>query len=107
MWYCNVCSGGFIESLKHGFLRAKGPSCAREPWDTEIRCPKDGEKMSLFEYRDVELDVCSKCAGVWLDDEEVAKIFGPALSDRFSIVGATASAINVIDAALDELFIYY
>ena len=66
--------------------------------------------MNLFDYRNVELDVCPKCAGVWLDGEEVQALFGEELSNRLSseylISRVTRSAFSEVDDILDALFWY-
>jgi len=46
-------------------------------------CPKDGEHLYVVEYGDsgIEVDICQKCEGLWLDGGEFRKIID-YLKDR-------------------------
>lgn len=44
-----------------------------------LRCPACGEAMIAVEYRDVEVDTCAACGGVWLDGGELEALVGSAL----------------------------
>jgi len=37
-------------------------------------CPDDGSGMLALRYRGVEIDVCTRCGGVWLDRGELEQI---------------------------------
>jgi Pyruvate/2-oxoacid:ferredoxin oxidoreductase delta subunit len=39
-----------------------------------MRCPKCGMELQSIKFRDVEIDRCYGCGGVWLDDGELDKI---------------------------------
>lgn len=41
-----------------------------------MRCPACREEMIVIEYKDIELDVCSSCKGVWFDAEELELLLG-------------------------------
>jgi Zn-finger nucleic acid-binding protein len=42
--------------------------------DIHIDCPKcDGHLMET-EYENIQIDVCDKCSGVWLDAGELAQV---------------------------------
>lgn len=39
-----------------------------------MRCPRDGTILQLSNYRNVTIDCCPYCNGVWLDAKELAEI---------------------------------
>ena len=41
-----------------------------------MKCPKCGMDLMTLEYRGIEIDKCTACAGVWLDDGELEKVSG-------------------------------
>ena len=40
------------------------------------KCPRCQIKMKLLKVRDIELDACPKCMGIWFDATELDKIIG-------------------------------
>lgn len=51
-----------------------------------MRCPDCKKSMVILEYKEVELDFCPTCRGVWLDEGELEQI----LHDR-------DAAMNLVD----------
>jgi uncharacterized protein len=41
-----------------------------------MRCPKCGSQLCEVQFRDVKLDKCFTCAGVYLDDGELEQLTG-------------------------------
>ena len=39
-----------------------------------LECPKCKTKMRKIKKHDVIIDVCNKCKGMWLDDNEINKL---------------------------------
>jgi uncharacterized protein len=39
-----------------------------------MRCPKCGMELSEIEFREVKIDKCMSCGGVWLDDGELEQV---------------------------------
>jgi hypothetical protein len=39
-----------------------------------MRCPKCGMELSEIGFREVRIDKCMSCGGVWLDDGELEQI---------------------------------
>ncbi len=39
-----------------------------------MKCPVDGETLTMADRAGVEIDYCPKCRGVWLDRGELDKI---------------------------------
>jgi hypothetical protein len=42
--------------------------------DSNLLCPKCAEVLMVFERAGVEVDICPKCRGVWLDRGELEKV---------------------------------
>jgi hypothetical protein len=40
------------------------------------RCPKCGAPLVVVHYRNVEIDKCSRCGGIWLDMGELERLAG-------------------------------
>ena len=40
----------------------------------QLDCPNDATRMARIEHRGIEIDICSKCLGIWFDKEELEKI---------------------------------
>ena len=43
-----------------------------------MKCPVDGETLTMADRAGVEIDYCPKCRGVWLDRGELDKILDRA-----------------------------
>jgi len=41
-----------------------------------MHCPKCGMDLTTLVFRGVEIDKCTSCNGVWLDDGELEKLSG-------------------------------
>ena len=39
-----------------------------------MKCPKCGMNLVEIDYRNIKVDRCSKCEGVWLDSGELAQV---------------------------------
>jgi uncharacterized protein len=53
-----------------------------------MRCPKCGMELIEIDYKDIKVDKCSECEGVWLDAgelEAVSKLEKSGLDNLFSI----------------------
>jgi hypothetical protein len=53
-----------------------------------MRCPKCGMELIEIDYREIKVDKCSECAGIWLDAgelEAVAKMEKSGLDKLFSV----------------------
>lgn len=40
----------------------------------QMRCPKCGMELIEIDYKNIKIDKCSECAGVWLDNGELEAI---------------------------------
>lgn len=50
-------------------------------WHNEISCPVCNTKMERVACKNLALDVCRECGGVWFDRNELAEIWNPAFWD--------------------------
>ena len=41
---------------------------------SSIKCPKCDGSLVETSFKDIKMDVCNKCSGVWLDSGEMAQI---------------------------------
>jgi Zn-finger nucleic acid-binding protein len=74
---CPQCQGIFIDQNKVDGLRAQAAwhKHVRHPQgQVQLQCPHDGDKLIAFPFKQVEVDVCLRCHGVWLDKNELEKI---------------------------------
>ena len=49
-------------------------------------CPVCKEPMIVLEYADVEVDFCTECSGVWLDEGELELLLGLESSDVAGLI---------------------
>lgn len=63
-----------------------------------MRCPACNEPAIALELNGVEIDRCPACAGIWLDEEEIAWLAGPSASGSRPL----AEALLRGDAGLDS-----
>ncbi len=53
-----------------------------------MRCPKCGLELVELDFRNIRIDKCTGCEGVWLDAGELEQVAGlekPALSKFFDV----------------------
>jgi hypothetical protein len=56
-------------------------------------CPVCREEMIVVEYKQIELDVCASCRGVWFDAEELELLLGSLQLPVEGLVGAAAQKL--------------
>ena len=42
--------------------------------EEKLKCPRCNVFMKKIKKKDVVIDVCEKCKGMWLDDNEIEKL---------------------------------
>ncbi|GBE38042.1 hypothetical protein BMS3Bbin08_00641 [bacterium BMS3Bbin08] len=75
-----------IEEEKHSNLAAEEKKKLKELH--HMRCPKCGMELVAINYKNIEIDKCSECAGVWLDSgelEAVSKLETSSINKLFSV----------------------
>lgn len=50
----------------------------------KMQCPNCQNTMNTIRYENVEIDVCTGCAGVWLDDKEIVPILR-SVDEKFTV----------------------
>lgn len=115
VWRCGKCEGLWIpeENIREIIGEKKGT--ARKEGGLEkavIQCPEDRAFLAPIHFHGIEIDLCTKCGGVWLDKGELERILkkkGYTLSDFAldTLVNAPDAvaygAVHGADAALDAL----
>lgn len=74
---CGTCAGLWLSGttvVRHigqiprpAFVRDKGSQ-------TSLHCPEDQSRLVAVMHHGVEIDACTSCGGVWLDQGELEKI---------------------------------
>ena len=75
-----------LEEEKHRSLAAEEKNRLKELH--HMRCPKCGMELIAINYKDIEVDKCSECQGVWLDAgelEAVSKLETSSINKLFSV----------------------
>jgi uncharacterized protein with PIN domain len=75
-----------IEGEKHNKLAEEEKKKLKELH--YMRCPKCGMELIEIDYKEVKIDECSSCQGIWLDAGElsaVSKFEKTALDKLFSV----------------------
>ena len=61
-----------IEEVKHGMMAQEEKEKLKELH--HMKCPKCGMDLVTIDYKGIQIDRCSGCAGVWLDQGELEAI---------------------------------
>jgi hypothetical protein len=64
--------------------RTKSGSEQQEPEKPSnyMLCPKDGTGLKQEKIGEIEIDICEKCGGIWLDRGELEEIILAKASDK-------------------------
>ena len=68
-----------------------------------IACPNDGTPMGLRTFMSVQLDVCSRCLGVWFDNGELQMVWAeykPGSGPDFTAVELEKEPASMKEAML-------
>jgi len=74
------------EEEKHSKLKAAEKKKLKE--QHYMRCPKCGMELIEIDYKEIKVDKCSECDGIWLDAgelESVSKLEKTGLDKLFSV----------------------
>lgn len=75
-----------IEEEKHKKLKEEEKKKLKELHN--MRCPKCGMELIEIDYKEIKVDKCSECAGIWLDSgelEAVSRLEKGGLDKLFSV----------------------
>ena len=64
---------------------------AREKADANPNCPRDGAELEQRDFKNVKVDFCPKCKGVWFDGGELEMILHMPRTDVLRIVSTIDS----------------
>ncbi|MCL4476090.1 MAG: zf-TFIIB domain-containing protein [Nitrospirae bacterium] len=74
------------EEEKHRLLKAEEKKRLRDLH--HMRCPKCGMELIEIDYKEIKVDKCSECEGIWLDAgelEAVSKLEKGGLDKLFGV----------------------
>lgn len=108
-WRCERCDGVWLP----GAVVRKVVTAPRWPATAAMRatmlhCPDDGRALWAWQTRGIELDCCTHCHGVWLDQGELDAIVaqrqqGDAATDRAEWQEEVAEGVgDLVEAALER-----
>jgi len=75
-----------MEEEKHKKLKEEEKKKLKELHN--MRCPKCGMELIEIDYKEIKVDKCSECAGIWLDAGElegISKLEKTGLDKLFSV----------------------
>ncbi|MEO5358075.1 MAG: zf-TFIIB domain-containing protein [Nitrospirae bacterium YQR-1] len=75
-----------IEEEKHKKLKAEEKNRMKELH--YMRCPKCGMELIEIDYKNIKIDKCSECDGIWLDAgelETISTLEKPRFDKLFSV----------------------
>ena len=67
---CPTCEGLWILKRVVYITMNKLPKIPEDA-KSQLRCPHDQTKLSVFHHDGVEIDHCATCGGIWLDAGEL------------------------------------
>ena len=119
--YCRKCRGIWFDASElERVLDVAAKDLVVPAWQSghrSVPCPKCGEVMKAFQYPQtlVEVDVCGRCSGVWLDGREFneIKIVRENLLKRNRLQGYSAVhglkgvLIRFIESSIDGLTAFW
>ena len=91
---------GFFALKEAELLKARRAEAERERAEAErkthyMRCPKCGFVLRTEEYHGLEVDRCTKCAGVWFDAGEAEELLDKEHDSMFrSVFGAVLRGVR-------------
>jgi membrane associated rhomboid family serine protease/Zn-finger nucleic acid-binding protein len=92
--HCRRCGGTFLDPGEAAavFGKAAEPQYWREEYNaishgqSKLRCPAGHMRLEIyrvkFDAREVEVDVCPKCHGLWVDRDEGVKLYDIVAATR-------------------------
>ncbi len=103
-WRCDRCAGVWVPgSVVRDVVTAPHWPNADTMRATSLHCPDDAQALKVFHARGIELDCCTRCHGVWLDQGELERIGAQAQHDDADEPGgdwredAADGAIDLLD----------
>jgi len=82
-WSHEFALASLLESATYHILTSLGNAIVQSAGEELMNCPACKGVVVIVEYEKIELDYCTRCAGVWFDEGELE-----LLADRLSLDGA-------------------
>ncbi|MBU0992299.1 MAG: zf-TFIIB domain-containing protein [Proteobacteria bacterium] len=97
---CNYCTKTFNGSMR--FCPFCNGEHFKEPTNTSPICPRCKIGLEAHVFRGNEIDICPKCAGIWLDTREFRRLTTErdVYSDQSVPYGFLRQPVNVEDGFL-------
>jgi Zn-finger nucleic acid-binding protein len=70
----------------------------------QLDCPNASTRMARIQHNDIEIDICSKCLGIWFDKDELQKII--ALSPSKGRVAPLDRSMNILEDVVEDLMTF-
>lgn len=73
---CTECGGVWLPGATVRDAIGEVPGSALKPLrvNAHLPCPLDGGPLRVLVHRKIEIDVCGRCSGVWLDAGELQSL---------------------------------
>jgi Zn-finger nucleic acid-binding protein len=71
LYNCPSCDGYLLNPLKK---QITSKLISSNVFSSNLSCPECLSKMEAVVFKDIEIDICSKCNWIWLDKGEIYKI---------------------------------
>ena len=68
--YCQSC---------HALMDRNQTECVACGWHNQIACPVCARTLKCERHKELTLDVCHSCKGIWLDQEELSALWSDSL----------------------------
>ncbi len=62
------------KKIKDEILKSKEGEAADERIPNYMKCPKCGHDLAEVDYKEVKIDRCPGCDGIWLDAGEISHV---------------------------------
>lgn len=92
LWLAPAMAAGLVgHALRPDAVAALPPA---RPFAAQP-CPVDGSGMRALRSRGVEIDLCARCKGVWLDAGELERLLVPAAAGGSALSDVTEGAAQL------------
>jgi uncharacterized protein len=90
--YCPYCNGSWLDKDELAQITRREKDTLWDPGEGNLsalpqspfKCPRCEGKLAVTHYtekKEVEIDICTGCGGIWLDTDELKEILKLALRE--------------------------
>jgi len=91
--FCKYCNGSWLDKSELAGITRKGKDILSDTEETDysklppspFACPRCGGKVVITHYttnKEVEIDRCTGCGGIWLDTDELKEIIRLSITEQ-------------------------